>query len=76
MKITIHSKSNDNGKHKDSIRDYSHWFFINSNTLSIFTYGSGNHPTATHRYENKVDFDRQIEAFKKDGYKFIKDQAE
>jgi hypothetical protein len=54
---------------------YSHWFFINSVTLSIFTYGLGDHPSATYRFQNEVDFNRQIEKFKNDGYEFIKDQA-
>jgi hypothetical protein len=53
----------------------THWFFTNSETLHIWTYALGNHPSTTYRFENKKDFNRKIKAFLKDGYEFIKDQA-
>jgi hypothetical protein len=51
------------------------WFFTNSQFLCIFTYGSGDRPTRTYRYQSKQDFKKAVDGFKKDGYKFIKDQA-
>ncbi len=51
------------------------WFFTNSETLHIFTYGSGERPARTYHYEEKQDFENAIDRFKKDGYQFIKDQA-
>jgi len=52
-----------------------HWFYINSESLTIWTYGLGNHPTATYRFEDKEDFELRIKSFLDDGYEFIKDQA-
>lgn len=51
------------------------WFFTNSDDLLIYTYGSGDTPTHTHKYKDKKSFRKAIDALKKDGYKFIKDQA-
>jgi hypothetical protein len=51
------------------------WFFTNSDDLLIYTYGSGDTPTHTHKHKDKKSFQKAINALKKDGYKFIKDQA-
>ena len=51
------------------------WFFINSRLLTIYTYGSGNHPTKTYLFEDKEEFNNKINQLKNDGYRFIKDQA-
>lgn len=53
----------------------THWFFINSRLLTIYTYGSGNHPTKTYLFEDKEEFNNKINQLKNDGYRFIKDQA-
>ena len=53
----------------------SHWFYTNSESLYIWTYALGDHPTRTYHFEEKEDFDRQVKAFLADGYEFIKDQA-
>ena len=55
--------------------NFMHWFFINSKLFTIYTYGSGNHPTKTYSFEDVEEFNNKIETFKKDGYQFIKDQA-
>ncbi len=52
-----------------------HWFYINSESLTIWTYGLGNHPSSTYRFEDKKDFKLRIKCFLDDGYEFIKDQA-
>ena len=54
----------------------THWFFINSELLTIHTYGSGDHPTKTYHFEDKIDFNNKIEQLKKDDYEFRKDQAQ
>ena len=51
------------------------WFFINSKLLTIYTYGSGDHPTKTYLFEDKEEFNNKINQLKNDGYRFIKDQA-
>ena len=53
----------------------THWFFINSKLLTIYTYGSGNHPTKTYLFEDIEEFNNKINQLKNDGYRFIKDQA-
>jgi hypothetical protein len=58
-----------------AMKRYSHWFFINSERLEIYTYGLGNHPTNTHRFEDKEIFQAKIKALTSDGFEFIKDQA-
>jgi len=54
----------------------THWFFINSKLLNIYTYGNGDHPTKTYSFEDIEEFNNKIEQLKKDDYKFIKDQAQ
>ena len=58
-----------------SINMKTHWFFINSRLLTIYTYGSGNHPTKTYLFEDVEEFNNKINQLKNDGYRFIKDQA-
>ncbi len=53
----------------------THWFYIHSKLLTIYTYGSGNHPTKTYLFEDKEEFNNKINQLKNDGYRFIKDQA-
>lgn len=53
----------------------THWFFINSKLLTIYTYGSGNHPTKTYLFEDVEEFNNKINQLKNDDYRFIKDQA-
>lgn len=53
----------------------THWFFINSKLLEIYTYGPKNHPSQTYHFEDVEEFRRAVEAFKNDGHEFIKDQA-
>ena len=55
--------------------NFMHWFYIHSRLLTIYTYGSGDHPTKTYLFEDVEEFNNKIEALKKDGYRFIKDQA-
>ena len=55
--------------------NFMHWFYIHSRLLTIYTYGSGDHPTKTYSFEDVEEFNNKIETFKKDGYQFIKDQA-
>ena len=55
--------------------NFMHWFFINSRLLTIYTYGSGNHPTKTYLFEDVEEFNNKINQLKNDGYRFIKDQA-
>ena len=55
--------------------NFMHWFFINSRLLTIYTYGSGNHPTKTYLFEDIEEFNNKINQLKNDGYRFIKDQA-
>lgn len=57
------------------MKRYSHWFFINSERLEIYTYGLGDYPTTTHRFEDKKDFETKIKALASDGFHYIKDQA-
>ena len=52
-----------------------HWFYIHSKLLTIYTYGSGNHPTKTYLFEDIEEFNNKINQLKNDGYRFIKDQA-
>ena len=51
------------------------WFYIHSKLLTIYTYGSGNHPTKTYLFEDVEEFNNKINQLKNDGYRFIKDQA-
>lgn len=51
------------------------WFYIHSKLLTIYTYGSGDHPTKTYLFEDVEEFNNKINQLKNDGYKFIKDQA-
>jgi hypothetical protein len=51
-----------------------HWFFTNSVDLIIWTYGLGNHPSATYKFDNRKDFDKKVKQLKSDNYEFIKDQ--
>ena len=53
----------------------THWFYIHSRLLTIYTYGNGNHPTKTYLFEDKEEFNNKINQLKNDGYRFIKDQA-
>ena len=53
----------------------THWFFINSKLLTIYTYGSGDHPTKTYLFEDVEEFNNKINQLKNDGYQLIKDQA-
>lgn len=54
----------------------SHWFFINSSTLEIHTYGKGDHPTKTYKFDCKEDYDAQVRRFmESDEYDFAGDQA-
>ena len=54
----------------------THWFYINSNKMEIYTYGKGNHPTTTYTFEEKEDYDAAVKRFmESDEYEFIKDQA-
>ena len=55
--------------------NFMHWFYIHSRLLTIYTYGSGDHPPKTYLFEDVEEFNNKIEALKKDGYRFIKDQA-
>lgn len=52
-----------------------HWFYIHSKLLTIYTYGSGDHPTKTYLFEDVEEFNNKINQLKNDGYRFIKDQA-
>ena len=53
----------------------THWFYIHSKLLTIYTYGSGDHPTKTYLFEDVEEFNNKINQLKNDGYRFIKDQA-
>lgn len=53
----------------------THWFFINSKLLEIYTYGPKDCPTQTYHFEDAEEFYKKIEEFKKDGFEFIKDQG-
>ena len=53
----------------------THWFFINSKLLTIYTYGSGDHPSGTYVFEDVEEFKNMIKRLKNDNYQFIKDQA-
>ena len=54
----------------------SHWFFINSNKLEIYTYGLGDHPTVTYKFDSKEDYDAEVRRFmESDDYDFEGDQA-
>lgn len=55
--------------------NFMHWFYIHSRLLTIYTYGSGNHPTKTYLFEDVEEFNNKINQLKNDGYRFIKDQA-
>ena len=55
--------------------NFMHWFYINSEVLTIYTYGSGDHPTKTYLFEDVEEFNNKINQLKNDGYRFIKDQA-
>ena len=55
--------------------NFMHWFYIHSRLLTIYTYGSGNHPTKTYLFEDVEEFNNKIKQLKNDGYRFIKDQA-
>lgn len=57
------------------MKKHTHWFFTNSEDLMVFTYGLGDHPSNTHRFQNKEDFQNKIKLLTNDGYEFIKDQA-
>jgi hypothetical protein len=56
-------------------RPYTNWFYTNSNDLTIHTYGVGDHPTKTYKFEDEDDLKMAVRGFIRDGYKFIKDQA-
>jgi len=55
--------------------NFMHWFYIHSRLLTIYTYGSGDHPTKTYLFEDVEEFNNKINQLKNDGYRFIKDQA-
>ena len=55
--------------------NFMHWFYIHSKLLTIYTYGSGDHPTKTYLFEDVEEFNNKINQLKNDGYRFIKDQA-
>ena len=55
--------------------NFMHWFYIHSRLLTIYTYGSGDHPTKTYLFEDVEEFNNKISQLKNDGYRFIKDQA-
>jgi hypothetical protein len=57
------------------MKKYSHWFYINSKYLAIYTFGLGDHPSNTYRFENEEDFEAKIKALTSDGFEFMKDQA-
>lgn len=56
-------------KHTSSL-----WFFINSTDRIIYTYGSGDRPSATYRFDCEKAFRAKIRQLKADGYDLIKDQ--
>lgn len=49
------------------------WFFVNSETLTIWTYGYGNTPMYTYHYEEKEDYERKVNVFLSDNYEFRRD---
>jgi hypothetical protein len=51
------------------------WFFTNSTTLQIWTYGSGDTPEGKYQYYDKETFECAIESFQLAGFDFIKDQG-
>ena len=53
----------------------THWFFTNSNSLTIWVYALGDHPSITYNFKCSQAFENKIESLKEDGYEFIKDQA-
>jgi hypothetical protein len=53
----------------------THWFFTNSNALTIYVYGLGDHPSITYNFNCRENFENKMQALKQDGYEFIKDQA-
>ena len=55
--------------------NFMHWFYIHSRLLTIYTYGSGDHPTKTYLFDDVEEFNNKINQLKNDGYRFIKDQA-
>jgi hypothetical protein len=55
--------------------NFMHWFYINSEVLTIYTYGSGDHPTKTYVFKDVKKFKNMIKRLKNDNYQFIKDQA-
>ena len=53
----------------------SHWFFTNSNSLTIWVYGLGDHPSIAYNFNCSRAFEDKIKELKEDGYEFIKDQV-
>jgi hypothetical protein len=51
-----------------------HWFFINSMSLHIWTYGSGDTTSGEYRYDTKDEFKSAIQELLDGGYELIKDQ--
>jgi hypothetical protein len=57
------------------MKKYSNWFYTNTERLEIYTYGLGDHPTKTHRFQNKEDFENKIRILKAGGFEFVRDQS-
>jgi hypothetical protein len=55
--------------------NHEHWFFTDSVKLTIYTYGIGNYPSNTHRFENTGQFKLKVKALLSDGFEFIRDQS-
>jgi hypothetical protein len=51
------------------------WFFINSDSLTVYIYGPGSHPTTTRTFECADEFRSFVERLLSEGYELIKDQA-